>query len=166
MKLSEAMLVGSTVVHPEPGHLIAEDQGAGCALGMAAVGLGLKTGPSYMPGYELHPASTMRTGNAELVYPWLLTKDVRRPCRCWLVPHEWKFMPRHMMARDILVHLFDQHVFGKKDWTMDDLAAWIRSVEPEELIQQVPTIDLPMEKVDLRPFPFTEEQKEIFRAEH
>ena len=48
----------------------------------------------------------------------------------------WKrwFTPHKLPIKEIIPHLFDQHVFGKRDWTLEQLAQWVAGVEPEESI--------------------------------
>jgi hypothetical protein len=46
MKLSEAILLGSTVVTPKAGALRFSGENAGCALGMAAIA----SGSEFLPG--------------------------------------------------------------------------------------------------------------------
>jgi len=44
------------------------------------------------------------------------------------------FTPHKLPIKEIIPHLFDQHVFGKRDWTLEQLAQWVAGVEPEESI--------------------------------
>jgi hypothetical protein len=53
---------------------------------------------------------------------------VMRPCDCWRFR-----VPREMRIKDIIAHLFDYHVMVKKNWTIDRLAVWVKTVEPEEV---------------------------------
>jgi hypothetical protein len=41
--------------------------------------------------------------------------------------------PRQMRIKDIIAHLFDFHVMKKKNWTLDQLAAWVERWEPKEI---------------------------------
>ena len=69
MKLSEAILLGSTVVHPRAGSLRFSRTDEGCALGMAAIAVGCKFGG---PLRQI-PVKDLRTSNIESVFgPWLL----------------------------------------------------------------------------------------------
>ena len=120
MKLHEAMLLGSTTMSAKPGALISTEDNTACAFGMAAHAIGC----SFSHENQLDSRSTVRTANAELLWPWTLEIS-KRPCRCW-------FVKREMKIRDIIVHLFDRHVFGEKNWNIDDLAKWIALVEPAE----------------------------------
>lgn len=31
-----------------------------------------------------------------------------------------------------IAHVFNEHIYGKQDWTLDQLIDWVRSVEPAE----------------------------------
>jgi hypothetical protein len=120
MRLSEAILLGSTGVKAKPGMFLSGDHGEGCALGMAAVASGFSLGKSNVPS---------RTGNAEYAWPWLMN-TVRRPCSCWLIGMKLK---RRMTIYDAITHVFDKHIFEKRDWTIDRLSLWLKTVEPAEL---------------------------------
>jgi hypothetical protein len=121
MKLSEAILLGSTVVKPKAGSLVSPGREGACALGMAAIVRGCTFAPAVRPIL----AKDRRTLNAEDVWgPWLI-KVVMRTCDC---PPE--YVPRAMRIKDIIAHLFDEHVMRKKDWTLDQLVAWVATWEP------------------------------------
>ncbi len=119
MRFSESLLVGSTAMKARPGTIGSLDEG-GCAIGMAGIG----------EGYQIAPCSDGRQlgreSNAAEVWPWM-TRVVPAPCRCWIF---LKFRRRAEIQK-IITHLFDHHVFGKSDWTIERLAAWCRTVEPE-----------------------------------
>lgn len=134
MKLSEAIPLGSTVVTPKAGVLYSSERNVGCAIGMAMVAEGAEWSPAK-------PGAT-RTQNTELWWPWTTT-TMSRPCGCWLYP-------RKMSAKEIIAHLFDKHVMRRKDWTLDQLVEWVRSVEPPTPI--LPDGDIPgiVEVVNLR----------------
>jgi len=121
MKLSEAILLGSTVVHPRAGSLRFSRTDEGCALGMAAIAVGCKFGG---PLRQI-PVKDLRTSNIESVFgPWLL-RVVMRPCECQ--PE----LPREMRIKDVIAHLFDVHVMEKKNWTLADLVEWVQRWEPK-----------------------------------
>jgi len=42
---------------------------------------------------------------------------------------------------NIIVHLFNYHVMTKKDWTMDQLIDWVRSVEPPDPEEDAPKVN-------------------------
>src|SRR5215469_18523835 len=78
MKLSEAILLGSTVVTPKAGALHFSGENAGCALGMAAIA----SGCTFSPAERQIPVKDLRTVNVEDIWgPWLL-RVVIRPCDC------------------------------------------------------------------------------------
>lgn len=112
MKFSELMLTGNTVAKARPGSFRSQAGDSACALGLAAIGNGCTFG-----SYGTAGVSTERTGNAELLWPWL-TNFAKRPCHCF-----WK--PRNMMVRDIVTHLFDHHVFGFRTWSLERLGEWV-----------------------------------------
>jgi hypothetical protein len=36
-----------------------------------------------------------------------------------------------MRIKDIIAHLFDHHIVKKQNWTVERLAAWVKTVEPK-----------------------------------
>lgn len=142
MKLSEAILLGSTVVSPKAGALRFSDENAGCALGMAVIARGC----TFVPAQRQIPVKDLRTMNVEDVWgPWLI-RVVMRPCDCRLPVTLGRLrlkeivaslfdrgsapLPREMRIKDIVAHLFDYHVMEKRDWTLDQLVAWLERFEP------------------------------------
>jgi hypothetical protein len=128
MKLSDAILLGSTLLAPQAGRQYSAETQSGCALGMAAIA----TGCTYrrvpaMPGQE------SRTLGVEGVWGTWTLERMRRPCKCFFL-----FLPRKMRVKDIIAHLFDCHVVTKKNWTLDQLVDWVRTVEPSEPAQPQP----------------------------
>jgi len=88
---------------------------------MAAIVRGCTFAPAVRPIL----AKDRRTLNAEDVWGLWLIKVVMRTCDC---PPE--YVPRAMRIKDIIAHLFDEHVMRKKDWTLDQLVAWVQTWEP------------------------------------
>jgi len=144
MKLSEAILLGSTVVTPKAGALKFSGENAGCALGMAVIA----SGGTFCRAKREIPATERRTLNVEDLYGTWLLRDLARPCNC-RVPLTLKHnafeqirrylrsprsapLPRKMRIKDIIAHLFDYHVMEKRDWTLDRLVAWLQPLEPNE----------------------------------
>jgi hypothetical protein len=122
MRLSEAILLGSAVVHPRAGGLRFAGTNEGCALGMAAIAAG---GTFCKPLRQI-PVKDLRTVNIESIFgPWLL-RVVMRPCEC---PREF---PREMRTKDVIAHLFDVHVMEKKNWSLEQLVEWVQRWEPRE----------------------------------
>jgi len=144
MRLSEAILLGSTVVKPRPGALRFANENSGCALGMAVIAIGGTFVRRERPVRE----TERRTLNIEDVWGAWLLQRVDRPCNCG-APfvlnrlHRNKLvtrsrypifhLPREMRIKDILVHLFDYHVMQSRDWTLDRLTEWLQPFEPHEL---------------------------------
>lgn len=147
MKLSEAILLGRTVVTPKAGALYFSGENAGCALGMAAIA----SGCTFSPARRQIPVKDLRTVNVEDIWGRWLLRVVIRPCAC-RAPSTWSgqrlkqitgylfdrgsgTQPRGMRIKDIIAHLFDHHVMGKRDWTLDHLVSWLERWEPSELPQ-------------------------------
>lgn len=121
MRLSEAILLGSTVVRPRAGRLRFSDD-EGCVLGMAAIAAG---GRFVKAPCQL-PVKDLRTSNIESLFgPWLL-RVVMRPCECQ------PDLPREMRIKDVIAHLFDVHLMEKKNWTLTQLVEWVQRWEPRE----------------------------------
>lgn len=124
MKLSEAILRGSTMLDPKPGAQYFSETKSGCALGMAAIARGCSFHRITRPiNYN-----DRRTLGAEGVWGQWVLRVVMRPCDCWFLR-----VPRKMRIKDIIAHLFDFHVMKKKNWTLNQLVAWVQTWEPEEI---------------------------------
>src|SRR5215472_1110964 len=123
MKLSEAILLGSTVLAPRAGRQHFSETQEGCALGMAAVARGCTFHTVSRPIDD----KDRRTLGVEGVWGDWVLKEVERPCDCWRI-----WMRRKMRIKDIIAHLFDYHLMDKRNWTMERLAAWVETVEPKE----------------------------------
>jgi hypothetical protein len=127
MRLSEAILLGSTVVHPRPGGLNYSGTNEGCALGMAAIAAGC----TFRTAHEPIPVNDRRTVNIESVFGTWLLRVVMRPCEC-----QGEF-PREMRTKDVIAHLFDVHVMGKGNWSVDQLVEWVQRWEPREIDHEI-----------------------------
>jgi hypothetical protein len=123
MRLSEAILLGSTVLTPKAGRQHFAENQAGCALGMAAIARGC----SFRRVVSPVPSTDRRTLGTEGIWGHWVLQAVVRPCACWRFR-----VPREMRIKDIIAHIFDYHVMQKKDWTLDRLAAWVETVEPKK----------------------------------
>jgi hypothetical protein len=106
MKLSEAILLGSTLRPQIKGYLFAD--GRSCALGAAGEAIGAQ--PKDCQG------SWEFIRNA---WPWTQALSFGCPA-CWRPKGTWKVL-------DLIVHLNDFH-----SWTRQCTAAWVASVEPGE----------------------------------
>jgi len=124
MKLSEAILLGSSMLAPRAGRQHFAETQEGCALGMAAVARGC----TFRTCTKLFDERDRRTLGAEGVWGEWLLEQVDRPCDCWRIR-----IPRKMRVKDIIAHLFDHHVMQKKNWTLEQLVKWVETVEPAEL---------------------------------
>jgi hypothetical protein len=106
MKLSEAILQGSTMLDAKPGAQYFSDTKSGCALGMAAIARGCSFHRITRPiNYN-----ERRTLGTERVWGQWVLRVVMRPCDCWFLR-----VPRKMRIKDIIAHLFDFHVMKKKE---------------------------------------------------
>lgn len=124
MKLSEAILLGSTVLAAKSGGQYFSETEAGCALGMAAIA----NGCSFRRVAGAVADKDRRTLGVEGVWGTWVLRVVMRPCECWVLR-----VPREMRIKDIIAHLFDFHVVGKKNWTLEQLVAWVETWEPKEI---------------------------------
>jgi len=125
MKMSEAILLGSTVLAPRAGGQHFAEMNAGCALGMAAIANGCTF--RKITNFDRKDRRTLGT---EGVWGRWVLEEVNRPCNCWRV-----LVPRKMRIKDIIAHLFDRHVMGKKNWTLEQLVAWVETVEPNDPVR-------------------------------
>lgn len=121
MKLSEAILLGSTVLTAKAGGQYFDELEAGCALGMAGIALGGR----FVPVVGEVAEKERRTLGAEVVWGNWMLQVVMRTCDCMPLR-----VPRAMRIKDIITHLFDYHFMEKRDWTLDQLAAWVEKWEP------------------------------------
>jgi len=124
MKLSEAILLGSSMLAPRAGKQHFAETQEGCALGMAAVARGCTFRTWTKPFDE----RDRRTLGVEGVWGDWVLKQVERPCDCWRI-----WMRRKMRIKDIIAHLFDYHIMNKRNWTLEQLVAWVQAVEPKEI---------------------------------
>ena len=124
MKLSEAILLGSTVLAPKAGRQHFSELKAGCALGMAAIA----NGCTFRPVTQFDEKDRRTLGTEGVWGNWVLT-EVRRPCECWRI-----LVPREMLIKDIIAHLFDHHVMRRKNWSLEQLVEWVKTVEPKDAV--------------------------------
>lgn len=107
MQVSEAILLGSTMLKPVP-YIRNDGSGGGCALGMAEIAV---------DGAE---SGIERTAMGK----WLLGISLF-PCVCGLIS------PYNVL----IAHIFNEHVCKDKTWTIEKLVDWVRSVEPKEEVK-------------------------------
>ena len=123
MKLSEAILLGSTVVTSQSGQMNFAETDSACALGMAAAA----NGCTFVPASRPIADKDRRTLNSEDIWGKWLLRVVMRPCRCCDFQ-----VPRVMRIKDVIAHLFDAHIMERKNWTLDQLVAWVEMWEPRD----------------------------------
>jgi hypothetical protein len=124
MRLSEAILLGSTVLAPKAGGQHFSETQQGCALGMAAVARGCTFRTVIRPIDDRE----RRTLGVEGVWgDWVLESE-ERPCDCWRI-----WIRRKMPIKGVIAHLFDYHIMDKRNWTLEQLVAWVKTVEPQEV---------------------------------
>jgi len=122
MKLSEAILLGSTIMAPRAGGQHFSETQEGCALGMAAIAGGCTFRTVRGPVDDRE----RRTLGVEGVWGNWVLEQVERPCDCWRI-----WIRRRMRIKDVIAHLFDYHVMNKRNWTLEQLAAWVETREPK-----------------------------------
>jgi hypothetical protein len=122
MKLSDAILLGSTILTPCAGRMYSSETQSGCALGMAAVARGC----TFRRVFGRFDDRDRRTRGVEKVFGFWLLENVPRPCACSSL-----WVPRKMRIKDVITHLFDYHVMEQKDWTLVQLVAWVKRIEDD-----------------------------------
>ncbi len=111
MKLSEAIVLGSTVVRPLAGGLATDPNRQTCAFMMAAAALS-------------KPACLW--AEAPTTWPWLMRQLAHVPCGC----RGWdRYLSANYMTA--IIHTFACHV-ATKEWSVEQLADWVASVEPQD----------------------------------
>lgn len=139
MRISDALALGRTMLKPIAGHHITPDGTHGCAWGMIQV-----AAPSEY-GEMIRRGPSMKT-----------------PCGCKMgYTGGMAWGPIHDNFVSVVVHLFNQHVMTEKNWTLDQLIDWVRTVEPEPVAEPEPAPTLPVE-----PEPETEPEEECEIQEH
>ena len=120
MKLSDAILLGSTILTPQAGRQYSAETQSGCALGMAAVARGC----TFRRVFCRSDDRDRRTLGVEEVWGVWVLRNVLLPCDCWRLR-----IPHKMRIKDIIAHIFDYHVMAQKDWALEQLVAWVKKVE-------------------------------------
>ena len=122
MRMSDAIMLGSMMLKPFAG---CRDNGlgGGCALGMADVAAG---------GHYF----------CESTYPWINNTKIGLPCGCTGTvmggPGNYPYYSfGDELVSQAIIHLFNYHVMTKKDWTLEQLVDWVRSVDPKEEEEKV-----------------------------
>lgn len=130
MQLSEAIMLGSTMVDPYDPNVWNR-----CALGMAAAATGAKR---HHP-YYVTPAGVLGVdagdGTLDFLtelrerFPILTTRIGSPCCQCEMVGG-------HPRLADVIVHLHDYHLHGDSPvrWTLDQIVDFIRRVEKADAV--------------------------------
>jgi hypothetical protein len=127
MRLSDAIATGRTLIHASSGLVFDVTGNFGCAIGMALSARGVRR--------DLEPLTVDEY--ISLVPEWAWATFVQcftPPCTCA------ENSEVYSSVAIAITHLFDMHVFGHCDWTLDQLIDWVRSVEPEEAPQLTETL--------------------------
>jgi hypothetical protein len=135
MKLSEYVMLGSTLIESVP-YVRWNGRGGGCALGMAESALGLKRVSSFTNMAEVCEVSIEDQPGFE----WMNDEVFTSPCGC-----RPKFQVSAVQA---IVHIFNHHVHGEGDWTLEKLCDWVRSIEPQEETTEVKRESLCLAEVE------------------
>jgi hypothetical protein len=120
MKLSDAILLGSTILTPQAGRQYSAETQSGCALGMAAIARGC----TFHRVFCRFDDRDRRTLGVERVWGNWVLQNVPRPCNCWSL-----WIPRKMRIKDTIAHIFDYHVMQQRDWTLEQLVMRVKRVE-------------------------------------
>src|SRR2546430_2284536 len=117
MRLSDAIAMGRMLLKPRAYTTILGDEG--CALGMAMAAHGCRS----------HQEAIAKA-NSLTNYSWMHGYPNPAPCKC--TPGDDYLLSRSRTYQAYIAHIFNEHVCGEEDWTMDQLIDWVRSVEPAE----------------------------------
>jgi hypothetical protein len=120
MKLSDAILLGSTILTPQAGRQYSAETQSDCALGMAAIARGC----IFRRVFCRFDDPDRRTLGVEGVFGVWVLQTVPRPCNCCRL-----WIPRKLRIKDVIAHLFDYHIMAQKDWTLEQLVMWVKKVE-------------------------------------
>jgi hypothetical protein len=121
MRLSEAILLGSTMLRPMA-FTQNDGKGSGCALGMAAIaGLGDSAwGKDTYDGWASSAPAVAPCGHKEYLQKFCDDSDGHlQPIKT---------------VTSVIAHIFNEHVMGDGSWTLEQLVDWVRSVEPVEQV--------------------------------
>ena len=156
MRLSEAILLGSTVLAPKAGGQHFSETQQGCALGMAAVARGCTFHTVIRPVDDIE----RRTLGVEGIWGDWVLEQVVRPCDCWRI-----WIRRKMRIKDVIAHLFDYHIMVKRNWTLEQLVAWVETVEPKGVqLQDGPSLLIRRQEERLLEFQRSRQKAERWQA--
>jgi len=116
MRISTGIALGSTMIKPLAGRHLNEDRSAGCAWGMVSMATPNEADRLINEGMDI---------------------KIMLPCGCkGNIIGSGLCLVNRPDGTDTLtmgiVHLFNDHVMTKKDWTMERLIDWVRTVEPAD----------------------------------
>jgi hypothetical protein len=119
MKLSTAIRMGSLLIeNPQAGNVRA------CAITMACLSTGFQQQRGMGDDAYSHVAKT---------WPWVIT--AKAVCPCGTV-HPMSFSDSSLLTgSEVIWGVFDHHVMGDRTMTIEQLADFIASIEPEESCQ-------------------------------
>lgn len=119
MRLSEAILAGSTLIKPFAGTIFSKDGERGCAIGMACAAIGIR---KYI------------ASDFSVRFPWL-KNIVKAPCGCCLFTGVYadSTFGSYGHVANVIAHVFDNHVMNDShgfSWTLEQLCEWVDSIDP------------------------------------
>lgn len=120
MKISIAMALGRTMIFPIAGTHLNHGKTGGCAWGMVEVAAPSSFGGAWRRAIYFRTLPPCGCTGAVLGNGMCVVK-IDHICDLG-----------HM-----IVHLFNDHVMTKKDWTLDQLIDWVASVEPPDPEEEV-----------------------------
>jgi hypothetical protein len=138
MKTSEHLMLGSTLLKPLCGRFINDEGTEGCAMGMILAAKYGLAAVLQMDKEDAVPADWNQIWYNRPTFTAL-------PCNCrdsmvmGSAGASWLRSWCEISPCNVIVHMFNYHVCTNKDWTIEQLADWIATIEPQE---EVPTINL------------------------
>lgn len=115
MRAAEAIRLGSLVIKPVAGKF--GDENGGCAIGMGNFALSKEGGCMHFVDKYL------------TLFVSQIPSDFL-PCGCPATFPTLEGCGGRFTISGTIIHLFDHHVVGAKDWTIDRLCEWLDSVDP------------------------------------
>lgn len=136
MKLSDAILLGSTLITSHWGSEYYSSDGGGCARGMALEAIGKRVCSRRCPN------PNVINFFVEWSWTWFQFKTSELPCGCiantkyaLYEPDEYSLPLSQQPLITVgaaITHIFDRHVHHQKNWTLDKLVDWVRYIEPKD----------------------------------
>lgn len=132
MQLSDAITLGSVSLVVHRGTYFNADRTGGCAFGMALKGIGRDKEVRNILDQSVNVMLDSGVGVVGKEWPWLFNQLVAYPCSCFADAED-----RAETAFYIITHLFDDHVMGKNDMTLDWLVSFVRAIEPKKIVKPI-----------------------------